>query len=229
MLCRSCRARHNGVCGALDAAELTALSRYARVVRHSAGSEIAGEETEIRHYANVMSGVIKLSRVLDDGRQQVIGLKFAPDFMGRIFGTDHVVAAQAASDVELCQIPKKALEVLVEANRAFERRLMRQTLRELDEAREWMVTLGRKTASERLASFLFLIALHIDPAIDIGAGAPIEFDLPLTRADIADFLGLSLETVSRQITLLRNSGVIRVTRKRHIEIGDIGKLRKLCG
>ena len=229
MLCRGCHARHQGLCGALSGAELTALSRHTRMVKHKAGSEIAGEETEIHYYANVMSGVIKLSRVLEDGRQQVIGLKFPPDFMGRIYGTDNVVAAQAASDVELCQIPKKALEVLVEANRAFERRLMIQTLRELDEAREWMVTLGRKTASERLASCLFLIALHIDPGIEVGAGARIEYDLPLTRADIADFLGLSLETVSRQMTLLRNAGVIRITRKRHIEIGDIDKLRKLCG
>ncbi|MEO5807923.1 Crp/Fnr family transcriptional regulator [Devosia sp.] len=227
--CRGCHARHKGLCGALNAAELTALSRYTRVVKHLAGSEIAGEETEIYNYANVMSGVIKLSRVLEDGRQQVIGLKFSPDFMGRIYGTDNIVAVRAASDVELCQIPKKVLEVLVETNRALERRLMIQTLRELDEAREWMVTLGRKTASERLASCLYLIALHIDPSIDIGEGTAIEYDLPLTRADIADFLGLSLETVSRQMTLLRKSGVIQITRKRHIEIGDVDKLRKLCG
>jgi CRP/FNR family transcriptional regulator, anaerobic regulatory protein len=229
VLCRGCHARHKGLCGALDAAELTALSRYTRMVKHQAGSEIVGEETEIHSYANVMSGVIKLSRVLEDGRQQVIGLKFAPDFIGRIYGTDNVVAAQAASDVELCQIPKKVLEVLVETNRSFERRLMIQTLRELDEAREWMVTLGRKTASERLASCLYLIAVHIDPSLETVARARIAYDLPLTRADIADFLGLSLETVSRQMTLLRKSGVIQITRKRHIEIGDIDALRKLCG
>ena len=119
------------------------------------------------------------------------------------------------------------------ANPALEHRLHEQTLRELDEARDWMVTLGRKTAGEKVASFLFLIATHIDPVAQIqrelGERGDAEFDLPLSRADIADFLGLTIETVSRQITKLRKAGVIAVENNRKFIIPDLGRLEAHCG
>jgi CRP/FNR family transcriptional regulator len=137
------------------------------------------------------------------------------------------VAAEAASDVELCVVPRPTLEALVARYPALEHKLMQQTLRELDEARDWMVTLGRKTAQEKVASFLHLIATHADPTGD-GEGS-VAFDLPLTRLDIADFLGLTIETVSRQLTRLRQTDVIRITNTRHVEIPDLARLEALCG
>jgi CRP/FNR family transcriptional regulator len=89
-----------------------------------------------------------------------------------------------------------------------------------------MVTLGRKTAGEKVASFLLLIARNIDPAADGGATS---FDLPLTRADIADFLGLTIETVSRQLTKLRTEGVIRIENNRHVAVDDITRLEARSG
>ena len=102
-----------------------------------------------------------------------------------------------------------------------------QTLEELDEAREWMLTLGRKSAGEKVASFLFLIAAHIDPELDAHEG-PIQFELPLKRSDIADFLGLTIETVSRQITKLRKAGVIEVENNRTVIVPDLERLRSAC-
>ena len=110
---------------------------------------------------------------------------------------------------------------------ALERRLMQQTLRELDEARDWMVTLGRKTAQEKVASFLYLIAMHADPAAEPVDG--VSFELPLSRADIADFLGLTIETVSRQLTRLRQLGVISITNNRTVEVPELEALRAMCG
>jgi CRP/FNR family transcriptional regulator len=229
VLCRSCEARHNGMCGALDARQLLTLSRHTRIETHPAGTELIGESTPIRSYANVMRGVVKLTKLLEDGRQQVVGLQFAPDFMGRLFGDENRVTAEAASDVTICRVPKQALEQLVGEHPQLEHRLMEQALRELDDARDWMVTLGRKTAAEKVASFLYLIATHIDPAAFDRDPDRASFDLPLGRADIADFLGLTIETVSRQLTKLRTERVITIVNTRHVDIPDLARLKARCG
>ena len=226
--CRSCNVRHSGICGALDIGQLRALARHTRSTRHEVGSELFGDETDITSYANVVSGVIKLMKVLEDGRQQVVGLKFANDFIGRIHARSNSLSAEAASEVELCQVPRSILEALLQENRTLEQRLMKETLRELDEAREWMVTLGRKSAAERVASFLYLIALHVRPSLD-HVSAEIEYDLPLTRSDMADFLGLSIETVSRQLTELRRMEIVVIRNKRHVTVPDTERLRLRAG
>lgn len=226
--CRCCSVRHSGICRVLDVRQLSALARHTRSTRHEAGSELFGDETDITSYANVVSGVIKLMKVLEDGRQQVVGLKFANDFIGRVHATSNALSAEATSEVELCQVPRAILEAMLDENRLLERRLMLEALRELDEAREWMVTLGRKSAAERVASFLYLIALHVNPDLAAGA-APVEYDLPLTRSDMADFLGLSIETVSRQLTELRRLAIIEIHNKRHVLIPDTERLRQRTG
>lgn len=228
-LCQSCDIRHKGMCGALSAEELALLSRHSRQVRHEAGAQLSSEDAPITSYANMMRGVVKLTKMLEDGRQQVVGLQFAPDFVGRIYGVNSDVSVEAASSVDVCRVPRAALEQLVAENPKLERRLLEQTLRELDEARGWMVTLGRKTAAEKVASFLYLIATHIDPLGNQDAGKTREFDLPLSRADIADFLGLTIETVSRQMTKLRTSGVITIIANRHIIVPDLARLKARCG
>jgi CRP/FNR family transcriptional regulator len=225
VLCRSCEARHRGICGALNPEELRNLAAYTHKAHHDAGSELIGEATPIDSYANVMKGVVKLTKGLEDGRQQVVGLQFAPDFLGRLFGRESTIGAEAASDVDLCVVPRTALEQMIAETPALEHRLMQQTLRELDEARDWMVTLGRKTASEKVASFLYLIATHLDPA----SGSRRAFDLPLTRADIADFLGLTIETVSRQLSKLRAERIIEITNNRHVEVTNLATLKSRCG
>ena len=162
VLCQSCQSRHQGICSALSPEQLLALSRHTRRVHHDAGDELLADAEPITSYGNVLRGVVKLSKVLEDGRHQVVGLQFAPDLVGRLFAQESRVTAEAASDVDLCLVSKEAMEALVRENPALEHRLMLQTLRELDEARDWMVTLGRKTAAEKVASFLYLIASHID-------------------------------------------------------------------
>jgi CRP/FNR family transcriptional regulator len=88
------------------------------------------------------------------------------------------------------------------------------------------VTLGRKTAAEKVASFLLLIATHLDPEV---TGESRRFDLPLSRADIADFLGLTIETVSRQMSRLKADGVISIVANRHIDVPRLARLKACCG
>ena len=226
VICCNCEARYRGICGVLDEDELVELSRHSRQVVRCAGEPLISDNETIESYASVMRGVIKLSKVLEDGRQQVVGLQFSPDFLGRLFGRQSAINADAASEVELCRMPKSVVERMVAQNPALEGRLLEQTLRELDEAREWMVTLGRKTATEKVASFLYLIATHEDPSHDDNS---VVFDLPITRADIADFLGLTVETVSRQFSRLRASGVIEIENYRHVMVPDLSRLKNSCG
>lgn len=229
ILCQSCEIRHKGMCGVLEPEQLVAFSRHTRMTRHESGEQLNSEDTPITTYANVMRGVVKLTKMLEDGRQQVVGLQFAPDFMGRLFGKDNQITAEAASDVELCKVPRAALEKLIAENPQLEHRLMQQVLRELDEARDWMMTLGRKSAAEKVASFLHLIATHVEPDAHQTNMKSAVFDLPLTRADIGDFLGLTIETVSRQMTKLRLAGVISIVANRHITVPDMERLKSRCG
>jgi CRP/FNR family transcriptional regulator len=227
-LCAACEARHRGICGALDAEQLQDLSRSAHRLVAEEGAEIIGDAERVDHYANVLSGVVKLTKALSDGRQQVVGLRFAPEFLGRLYRTESTINAEAATTVSLCTFPRTTIERLLREQPELERRLFLQALDELDEARNWLVNLGRKTAAEKIASFLLLIARNIDPDAEAEA-RPAVFDLPLSRADIADFLGLTIETVSRQLTRLRNEGVVHIDNHRHVTVENLGKLEMRSG
>jgi CRP/FNR family transcriptional regulator, anaerobic regulatory protein len=229
LVCRSCEARHRGVCGALTAQELTQVAKNTRQVCHTPGVELIGDSEEIASYGNIMQGVVKLSKILEDGRQQVVGLQFAPDFLGRVFATESRVTVETASNVEICKFPKSSFDAMLAENPDLEHRIMVQTLRELDEARDWMVTLGRKNAGEKVASFLYLIATHVDPSAKDHPDRETVFDLPLTRADIADYLGLTIETVSRQLTKLRAAKVVEITHNRHVRVWRLSRLLDKCG
>jgi CRP/FNR family transcriptional regulator, anaerobic regulatory protein len=224
-VCVSCEARHGGICGTLSPSQLTELSRHTKRRKVTGGSEVIGQGEQLNAYSNILSGVVKLSKMMADGRQQIVGLQFAPDFMGRPFLRESQVAAEAAVDIEVCSMPKAIIDRMISDTPELEHKIHEQTLKELDEARDWMLTLGRKTAQEKVASFLHMIAMHIDPE----SADKRSFDLPLTRADIADFLGLTIETVSRQMTKLRRDGIIRIENNRHVTCPDMERLRRAAG
>ncbi len=228
VLCRACEARHRGICGALSPHQLVELSKHTNRKKVEPGTQVFAETDKITSYSNILSGVVKLTKLLADGRQQIVGLQFAPDFLGRPFQLERTIDAEATTEVSMCSFPKAAIDRLIADNPKLEHVLLEQTLKELDEARDWMVTLGRKTAAEKVASFLLLISHHIDPEADVSEG-PVTFDLPLTRADIADFLGLTIETVSRQLTKLRKDNVIRIENNRHITVPDVERLQMRAG
>jgi CRP/FNR family transcriptional regulator len=226
-ICQACEARHKGICGALSPDQLIKLSKH--TTKHSQSSDkelIAGGE-DISTYSNIMSGVVKLVKLMADGRQQIVGLQFAPDFLGRPFKRQSGVSAEAATDVRLCSFPAKVMDELIDQSPELEHRLHEQSLKELDEAREWMLTLGRKTAGEKVASFFFMIASNIDPEAGL-KNSDVMFEIPLKRADIADFLGLTIETVSRQITKLRKVGVIEIEHNRTVIVRDLDRLERAC-
>ncbi|MBY3031232.1 Crp/Fnr family transcriptional regulator [Rhizobium leguminosarum] len=221
--CASCQARHGVVCGALWSGQLRELGRHSLRRKVDAGSEIIAQGSESSVYSNIMRGVVKLCKSMPDGRQQIVSLQFAPDFVGRPFVPESMLSAQAATDAEICVFPRDLLDRMISATPKLQRSLHDQALKELDAAREWMLTLGRRTAEEKVASLLHLIATHAEPQ----TATSTVFDLPLSRAEIADFLGLTIETVSRQLAKLRKSGVIRIEKFRHIIVPNMDELERM--
>lgn len=227
--CSTCAIRHRAVCGALDDAEIAELGRIGRFRDFAPGEVIFADEAPTSFFANVVSGVVKLEKGSSDGRQQIVGLLFAPDFLGRAFSKRNPYFAIAATDVRLCTFPHAGFETLLKSHSGLEHKLFENTLSELDSAREWMFLLGRKSAAEKVASFLFLIARR-QPHVGCGhTDEPAHIELPLTRSDIADFLGLTIETVSRQITRLKSDGTIRLLSGREIVVPDLDVLAAKAG
>ena len=227
LVCRSCEARHGGICGALEPQQLVELSKHTQKSAHERDVDLSTSTVSQDMYSNILGGVVKLTKLMPDGRQQIVGLQFAPDFLGRPFSESTDVIAEAATDVRLCSFPKAVIEKIIKESPEMEHRLHEQHMRELDEARDWMLTLGRKNAIEKVASFILMLVSHIDPekAENI---LDIEISLPLKRADIADFLGLTIETVSRQVTNLRKQGVIAVNDRKSIIVENKDKLAKIA-
>lgn len=204
------------------------LARSTSKKKVGPGTQLISEDDLIDHYSNILSGVVKLLKTLPDGRQQIVGLQFAPDFLGRPFEKVSKLNAEAATTVTLCTFPRSALEQMMGQAPGLGERLFKQTLKQLDDARDWMLTLGRKTASEKVASFLILIAGNIDPYASTNI-RQVSFDLPLTRGEMADFLGLTIETVSRQLTKLRTDGLIEIENARRVIVVDFRRLLSRTG
>jgi len=129
----------------------------------------------------------------------------------------------------MCLFRRRQFEDILKRSQPLERRLLEMTLDELDAARDWMVLLGRKTAEERLASFLMVLANRSAMLSKRTLSNGQEAQIPLTREAIAEFLGLTIETISRQFTSLRRAGVIELADRRSFVIRDLGRLRQMTG
>jgi len=161
------------------------------------------------------SGAVKIYTLLADGRRQVTGFMFPGDFLGMSVDDEHAFTAEALSESELWWFSRRAFDTFVETRPQVERELYRLAAHELAAAQQQMVLLGRKTAAERLASFFLLI---LERKERVSGLRESHFELPMSRLDIADYLGLTKETVSRMLGQLRSSGLIRLASQDHVEV-----------
>jgi len=194
-----------------------------------AGQTVVWSGDRMDFVGSVVTGVARLTQQMEDGRTQMVGLLLPSDFVGRPGRGGSAYNVVAVSDMVMCCFRRKPFEQMMETTPHVAQRLLQMTLDELDAAREWMLVLGRKTAREKIASLLAIIGRR-DAALHMGAVADrMVFDLPLTREAMADYLGLTLETVSRQISALRKDGVIELEGKRHVIVPDFGRLLEEAG
>jgi CRP/FNR family transcriptional regulator len=177
----------------------------------------------------VVEGCVSLSRIMADGRRQMVGLLFPSDFIGRPMRPVAPFDAIAVTEVRLCIFSRSRFEGMLRETPTLEQRLLEMTLDELDSAREWMVLLGRKTAKEKIASFFAIAARRLALVRQVALEDGVSLDLPLTREDMADYLGLTIETVGRQISALKKEGLVDMKDARHLTIPDFGALLEVAG
>lgn len=227
--CGDCPIRHRAVCSRCEPDELAVLEGMKSYKTFEAGQTIVWAGDQMQFLGSVVSGVAALSQTMEDGRRQMVGLLLPSDFVGRPGRDIAPFDVVAATEVTLCRFRKAPFETLMASTPSVANRLLEMTLDELDSAREWMLLLGRKTAREKIASLLAIIARR-DASLRLRkAAGRVRFDLPLSREAMADYLGLTLETVSRQISALKREGIIELEGKRHINIPDYANLMNETG
>lgn len=231
--CQNCAVRVSGLCSNISDKAALDLGRAVHRRRIPAGQIVYGGSSKSKTFSIVVSGVVKLVHARPDGRNQIVGLQFPSDFVGRPYSEETNLLAEAATDLELCCFSGRVFDTLTGTYPEVERAIFKRTLDDLDGARDWMFMLGRKTAEERVATLLLLFARRMgaDPgATAEGAAEPlsIAFNVPLSRTDFAACLGLRLETVSRQISSLKAKGIVAAGKTRAFEVRDMAALRKLA-
>ena len=212
--CRACEIRGLTFCAGLDASEVATLSSISRRM-HFAKRHIIFQEGDTADVVyNVTKGAVRLFKLTPDGRRQVTGFLLPGDFLGLGSRQGYAYGAEAITEVELCRFERDKLEILFESHRGLERRLFEIANDELAVAQDQMLLLGRKTAKERMASFL----LKLSEREELRGGRDRAVYLPMVQEDIADYLGLTIETVSRTISQLKRDGLIRQSSTHEFEL-----------
>ena len=227
--CMQCPIRHRAVCARCEPRELARLEqiKYYRTYERGQNVVFAGDRMDF--VASVVSGMATLRDIDEEGRSQMLGMLFPSDFLGRPGRAVAPYDVKAQTDLTLCCFRRKPFEKLMEEMPHIGQRLLEMSLDELDAAREWMLILGRKNARERIASLLLAIAKRADDLGYASSSDALSFDLPLTREAMADYLALTLETVSRQVSALRRDRVIDVSNNRKIVIPNLKDLIRETG
>lgn len=227
--CTACPIRHRAVCARCESDELEILDQIKYYRNFQAGQTLIWSGDPMDFVGSLVTGIATLSQTMEDGRTQMVGLLLPSDFVGRPGRNKAAYDVVATTDIVMCCFRKKPFEDMMARTPHIAQRLLEMTLDELDAAREWMLVLGRKTAREKIASLIVIIARR-DAALNMaGMRGPLTVDLPLTREAMADYLGLTLETVSRQVSALKKDGVIALEGKRRVTIPDFNRLLEEAG
>ncbi len=223
--CDECPIRHRAVCASCDDSEIGQLETLKYYTTFDAGQPIMWSGDRMPFVGSVVSGVATIEQLMEDGRKQTMGLLLPSDFIGRPGRETAPYDVTAVTDVTLCCFRRKGFEAMVGHTPHLSERMLVMALDELDAAREWMLLLGRKTAKEKIATFLLMIMKRTSPE---GTDNTV-IQLPLTREATADYLGLTIETVSRQFSALKKAGTIKLETNRRVVILDRAGLVNLSG
>lgn len=215
-ICMRCGSRSVGLCAPLDAAALDEMSGESERLALEPRAALFHQGDDARYVYTLTDGMARLTRVLPDGRQSVIGFRFAGDIIGFTPEREHAFGAEMLTRGTICRLDRRRLDQMFRRYPALERRFLDLCVRELAQSQDHILALGRFSAEERVAAFLVSLAEAQERR---GHAGPV-FDLPATRADIGEFLGLTLETVSRAVSAFRKRGWIRLHGQSGIELTD---------
>jgi len=222
--CQNCLARKQAVCSALQDEKLEKFGKFGRSKLVLADETVFRAEDAANYVFIVISGEIRLSNLLDDGRRQITGFKGCGDLIGNQLDGAYTTDAEAVCDAVVCQFPVYALDSLTTESAAFQTALLTAARQEMEAMRHHAVLLGRKTPVEKICSFLN----HRADKKAFTALGNKRIKLPMGRRDIADYLGLTIETVSRTLSKLKLQSVIEIPTAHDIVIKDMEELATLA-
>ncbi len=222
--CNTCEVRDFASCAPLSADEQKRLASIMSTVEIEAHRPIFDEADPAEHVFNVTGGAVKIYKLLPDGRRQITGFLQPGDFLGLTHKEAYAYSAEALVATKLCRFPRRKLERLLDDMPKLEQRLLGMASHELAAAQDQMMLLGRKSAKERVVSFLLMMS-----AASIRRGKPADpVSLPMNRSDIADYLGLTIETVSRTFTQLRAQKLIELADEKQVRLLKPQALREIA-
>ncbi|HUC60504.1 MAG TPA: helix-turn-helix domain-containing protein [Alphaproteobacteria bacterium] len=194
------------------------------VQKLESGKTLFAEGDDAENVYELMSGMVKLFKLLPDGRRQITGFLWSGDIMGVAHSELYLYGAEAITDVVLCRYPRARFDDLVDQVPGLGRRVLKVIARELSAAQEQMLLLGRKTAVEKIASFLLDMAERQLEQLETRGCVLV----PMGRSDIADYLGLTTETVSRTLTKLKQDHVIALPSPARVTVENRDRLAELA-
>jgi CRP/FNR family transcriptional regulator len=222
--CDTCRAREFSACAPLTGDEQKRLAAIMRTVNVEPHCSIFDEADPAEYVYTITTGTVKVYKLLGDGRRQITGFLFVGDFLGLTHNEAYAYSAEALVPTRLCRFPRRRLEALLGEIPHLEQRLLAMASHELAAAQDQMMLLGRKSARERVVSFILMLS---NSAMRHGRpGNPVF--LPMSRSDIADYLGLTTETVSRTVTLLKKQELIELLDDKKIRLSRLSALREIA-
>jgi CRP/FNR family transcriptional regulator len=221
--CAHCRVRALSVCAALEPDELEMLDKLSKTLRFAARETLFEQDERANSVFNITSGSVRLYKLLPDGRRQIVGFALPGDFLGLSMSNRNAFSADALTATTACQFSRQTFSDLLDEKPHVLRRLHSMASHELSLAQDQMVILGRHTAKEKVAAFLIGLLKRWSRL----TGATVHVPLPMTRQDIGDFLGLTVETVSRILTRLAREKAIVIVPD-GVRLLDLARLEALA-
>lgn len=221
LACASCPVRARAACAALGEGERIELARLGQRRTVQRGETVFAAGDRSSSYATLVSGALKISSLDADGTERIVSLVHPAGFIGEMFSAVARHDITALADSELCVFPSDKYAQAIERFPALARALLQRTSEELFASRSLIDLISRRPARQRVATFLLSMARAASDSPCHPAGA---FDLPLTRGEMADFLGLTIETVSRQLGALESDRLIDRSGRRGIRLLDVERL-----
>ncbi len=205
----NCVVRNHAICKAVGPTAAAEFDRYSHLHTFKRGQMIVGQGEDSVLVGNIISGIVKLTVMTEEGDQQIVGLLYPSDFFGRVYSDKTRFSYEAATDVALCAIDRMHFERLMERHPEVEHELLVHTLHELDAARGWISLINNRTTMQRVCTLLFILMKRLPATVPANLDSSV-INLPVGRRDIASFLGTTPETLSRSIQSLSRQGVIKI-------------------
>ena len=219
--CLVCKVRTYSFCRCLDEKKLKFFSNISFQKNFLNKENIFIQNDPATYLYNITEGNVKIYQLLDDGRIQIIGFLYPGDFFGSYHKHRYNYCAEAIGDLKTCVFDQKTLDKYLDENPILAKELLNKTSYELTVAQDRLTVIGKLNAVERIAKFL----LNTSRQRNRIGWQENPISLPMTRQDIADYLGLTIETVSREFSNLKSSNIIKAISSKQIYLKDINALQ----